>query len=272
MRDIIMRNLESREFRVQVNWRSFRRQVQFPIQHVLALIQGLLILIRQVVPLISHIRSNPPHCSHLHPPSLTSLSTTLPSSENSILSHYSLSLHVMIMSWHQVQYTPSTVYTQDCSCSLHFHDYELTSEGSFRFQRSSLHSQLPSGTSQLEVKGKVALSYSDGCEWTNWGKVSGQPSCRPSTAHLDPTNVAGLLPTCSHTHGPQVHLHTCPITLLECVSNLTRSWPPTVSPNMLDYTLQRHIQTRSIPASKCISKLAKLQSPNSLNHGLQVYR
>jgi hypothetical protein len=31
------------------------------------------------------------------------------------------------------------------------------------------------------------------------------------------------------------------------------------------------VQTRSIMACKCISKLARLRSPNSLDHGLQVY-
>ena len=41
-------------------------------------------------------------------PSLSFSSTTLPSLQNTKLSHLSLSLHVMIMSWHRVQHTPST--------------------------------------------------------------------------------------------------------------------------------------------------------------------
>jgi len=39
-------------------------------------------------------------------------STTLPSLQNTKLGHSSLSLHVMIMSWHRVQHTPSTAYTK----------------------------------------------------------------------------------------------------------------------------------------------------------------
>ena len=34
---------------------------------------------------------------------------------------------------HRVQHTPSTASIQDCSSSLHSHDYELTSESSFSF-------------------------------------------------------------------------------------------------------------------------------------------
>jgi hypothetical protein len=54
-------------------------------------------------------------------------------------------------------------------------------------------------------------------------------------------------------------------------SNLARSWPPSGSPNSLDYGLQVHLQTRSITASKCISKLARLRPPSSHDHGLQVH-
>jgi len=65
-------------------------------------------------------------------PSLSFSSTTLPSLQNTKLSHLSLSLHVMIMSCHRVQHTlstsihrvqhtPSTASTQDCLSSLHSH-------------------------------------------------------------------------------------------------------------------------------------------------------
>ena len=62
--------------------------------------------------LITHIRSYPPHRSHLPPPSLSFSSTSLQSSQNTKLSHPSVSRHVMIMSWHQVLHTPSTAYTE----------------------------------------------------------------------------------------------------------------------------------------------------------------
>jgi len=45
-------------------------------------------------------------------PSLSFLSTTLPSLQNTKFSHPSLSLYAMSMSWHRVQHTPSTAYTE----------------------------------------------------------------------------------------------------------------------------------------------------------------
>jgi len=57
----------------------------------------------------------------------------------------------------------------------------------------------------------------------------------------------------------------------ECISKFTRSRPPSVSPDRLDYGLQDHM----IVASKCISKLARSQPPseslNSDDHGLEVH-
>jgi len=45
-------------------------------------------------------------------PSHSFASTTLPLSQNTKLSRPTLSLHVMIMCWHWVQYTPSTAFTK----------------------------------------------------------------------------------------------------------------------------------------------------------------
>jgi len=112
MGEIIMRNWDLREFCARVNLPSPIQQIRVPIWHVITPIQGLPNPIRQVVPLISHIRSYPPHHSHLYPPPLTSSSTTLTSFQNTKLSYPSLSLHVMIMSSHQIQHTPSTAYTE----------------------------------------------------------------------------------------------------------------------------------------------------------------
>jgi len=104
--------LEIREFSVRVNIPSPIQHVQVLIRCVITPIEGLPNPIRQVVPLISHIRSYPPHCSHLHPPSLSIFSTTLISSQNTKLSYPSLSLYGIIMSGHRVQHTPSTAYTE----------------------------------------------------------------------------------------------------------------------------------------------------------------
>ena len=93
-----MRNFDLGEFRERVNLPSPIQQVRVPIRRVITPIQGLPNPIRQVVLRISHIRLYPPYRSHHHPPSLSLLSTTLPSLQNTKLSHLSLSLHVMIMS------------------------------------------------------------------------------------------------------------------------------------------------------------------------------
>ena len=94
-------------------------------------------------------------------PSPSFSSTTLPSLQNTKLSHPSpchdhevtpstaytkYSIHQVQhtpstaytkYSIHQVQHTPSTAFTQECLLSLHSHDYELTLECSL--QRVSLH-------------------------------------------------------------------------------------------------------------------------------------
>jgi len=215
-----------REIRVRVNWPSPIRQVRVPIRRVITPIGGLANPITQVVPLISHICSYPPYHSHLHPPSLSFSSTTQPSSQNTKLGHPSLSLHDMIMSWHRVQHTPSTAYTeyslhrvqhppstastQDCLSSLHSHDYELTPECIFSFRPTSLHERPPSASSPWQLKGKVTLSHSHGCELTNRWIESHYLVRRPSTASKYSSNLARSRPpsasSISHDHGLQVHL------------------------------------------------------------------
>ena len=54
-------------------------------------------------------------------------------------------------------------------------------------------------------------------------------------------------------------------------SNLARSSPASASPNSLDHGLQVYLQTRSITSCKCISELARLRPPSSHEHGLQVH-
>jgi len=68
-----------------------------------------------------------------------------------------------------------------------------------------------------------------------------------------------------------VHLQTRSITASKCISRLARLWPASVSPNLLNYTLQ----VRMSMASKCISKLARSWPPSaslsSLNLSIQVH-
>jgi len=99
MGEMIMRDWDWREFRVRVNWPSPIWQVRVLIWWVITLIRGLLNPIRpqlnpirQVVLRISHSRSYPPYRTHLHPPSLSFLSSTLPSSqEHKVKSSLSIS-------------------------------------------------------------------------------------------------------------------------------------------------------------------------------------
>jgi len=147
MGEIIVRNWDFREECVRVNLPSVIRQLRVPIWRVITPIRGFADPFRQVVLLNSRIHSYPLHRSHLHPPSLWFSSTMLPSSQNTMLSHPSLSLHAVIMSLHRVQHTPSTASTQDFLSSLYFHDYELTLECSFSFQLASLYNRQPSARS-----------------------------------------------------------------------------------------------------------------------------
>jgi len=260
-----------REFRVRVDWPSPIRQVRVPIRRELSPIRGLPNPIRQVVPLIPHIRSYPPSHSHLHPPSLSFSSTTQPSSQNTKLSHPSLSLHDMIMSWHRVQHTPSAASSQDCLSSLHSHDYQLTPECSFSFRRTSLHDRPPLSSSPWELKGKVTLSHSHRCELTNWWIESHHPVRRPSTASKYSSNLARSRPPSpspnSLEHGLQVYLQTRSITACK----FARAWPPSASPHSLDHDLGVYLQTRLITACKFARAWPPSASLNSLDNGLGVY-
>jgi len=263
-----------REFCVWVNWPSPIQQARVLIRRTLTPICGLPNPLRQVIPLISHIRSYPPYHSHLHPLSLSFSSTTQPSSQNTKLSHPSLSLHDNIMSWHRVQHTPSTAPTQHCLSSLHSNDYELTTESSFSIRRTSLHARPPWASSPWELKGKVTLSHSHGCELTDWWRVSHHPGRRPSTASKYMCDLARSRPPqaspISLDHGLHVHLQTHSITASRCISNLAPLRPASSH----KHGLQVHLQSRSITASKSISKLARSRprsvSQNSLDYGLQV--
>jgi len=107
MGEIFRRNCDLREFRVRVNWQSPIRQVRVPIRWVITPIRGLLNPIRQVVPLISHSQLYPPYRSHLLPPSLSSLSTTLPSSQE-----HKVESFLSISPCHHHELTLSAAYTQ----------------------------------------------------------------------------------------------------------------------------------------------------------------
>jgi len=113
-------------------------------------------------------------------------------------------------------------------------------------------------------------------QWIESPLPSRLRSRRASLPNLPPTDwPPPSTPPISLDHGLQVHLQTRSITASKCISKPARSRPPSASPNSLDHGFQLHLQTRSIAACKCISKLAPsrlpIASPNSLNHGLQVH-
>jgi len=64
-------------------------------------------------------------------------------------------------------------------------------------------------------------------------------------------------PPISLDHGLQVHIQTSSITASKCISKLAQSQPPSVFPNSHDYGHQVYLQTHTITAFKCISKLAR---------------
>ena len=87
-----------------------------------------------------------------------------------------------------------------------------------------------------------ALHESSKVELTNWWIDSQPPVRRPSTASKDLSNITRSRPPCVSPNllnqGDEVHLQTCSITASKCISNLARSWPPSVSPDSLSYGLQ----------------------------------
>jgi len=103
---------------------------------------------------------------------------------------------------HRVQHTPSIASIQDCLSFLHSHDYKLTPECSFSFRRAS----------PWELKGKVTLSHSHGCEWTNWWKQSPHPARRPSTASQYSSKLARLRPANASPNSLHYGLQTRSIT------------------------------------------------------------
>jgi len=118
-----MRNWDLTDLGVRVNWPSLIWQVPVLIQRVITPIQGLLNPIRQVKILIALSSSYSAYHYHLHPPSLSFTSTTLPSLQKhqdmSSLSISPCNLHELTLSTayakcsiHRVQHTSSTAYTE----------------------------------------------------------------------------------------------------------------------------------------------------------------
>jgi hypothetical protein len=176
-----------------------------------------------------------------------------------MLSHLSLSLHAMVMTWHrvqqtpstsihQIQHTPSTASTYVGWPFLQSHDYGLTPTCNFSVWCVFQHNPPPAASSARQLKPKLIISHSQCCKLRNWWTVSWYP------AH------------------PQ-------LTASKFLSNLAETQPPSVSPIFLDHGLQVcmimafqvHLPTRSIMASKFARSCPPSASPNSLNPSLGVH-
>jgi len=153
---------------------------------------------------------------------------------------------------HRVQHMPSTAFTQDCLSSFHSHNYQLTPECRVSFRHASLHDRPPSASSLRELICKVTLSHSHGCKLTNWWIESQHRARHPSTASKYSSNLTRSRPPSvypnSVDYGLQFHTNTAS----KCISEFTRSWPPSASLSSLDLGLQVQFSTRSITASKYI--------------------
>jgi len=249
MGEIIRRNCNLGEFGVPVILPSLIQPVQVPIWRVISLICSLPITTRQVIPISSHIHSYPPLCSHHHPPSLSFSSTTLWSSQNTTLCRPWVSLYILIMRWHRVQYTPSAASTHDCLSYIHSDHYELTTNDSISFLSIFLHDWPPSASSAQKFTGNVIFPWL----WINklrqWVSAPNGPSidCLQVLVRIR-SIMASQLAWSGHPSAVQnlynYSLQTYSITALKCISKIAQLRP-----------LCAHFDTTSMMASKCISKL-----------------
>jgi len=161
-------------------------------------------------------------------------STTLPSSQNTNLSHPSLSVHAMIMSWHQVQHTPSTAYTEYCIHRvLHHPNIDCL--------------PLPASLSSLGRPCCTQFSTFPQLRVNQWIE-SQLPSCLPPALQPPDWPPPSTAPN-SLDHGLKVHLHTRSITASQYISEFTQYRSPIASPTSLDHGLKVNLQLRSITAS-----------------------
>ena len=181
------------------------------------------------------------------------LSLSLPSPKNAKLIHSYLSLRSMIRSYHRVQHTPSTAYTEPSIYWVQHTPSTASSQDrlspapsqSLISRRTLLYSTLYIPT----IASKPMNGISAGVAPPSQSTASGSTTSKYSS-HLDRSWPTSASPN-SHDYGLQVHLW------------VTRSRPPSASLNLLGYGLQVYLETCSITASKCISKLARSGPPSA---------
>jgi hypothetical protein len=125
----------------------------------------------------------------------------------------------------------------------------LTPHSCFSFRRAHWQSQLPPASSSWELKGKGASSPANGCEFHYRTDEESLNTCR--TLH----QPAASTPTRFLAPGLEGDHQHCLMT----ASIFTWLWPPSVSPNFLDYRVQQHVPVHSSSASVFISGFAWMQ-------------
>jgi len=127
---------------------------------------------------------------------------------------------------------------------------------------------------KAQIKGKVTFTHSHSCKLTNWWMESRHLTGHPSMASKYSSNPArsrhpGLSPT-PLDRGLKVHLQTRSITASKWLSRLTPVRPASAN----DHGLLVHLRTRSITILECISKFTPSrppsESPSPPDHSLQV--
>ena len=88
------------------------------------------------------------------------------------------------------------------------------------------------------------------------------PDWPPSAGSL-PNLPSPSTPSTLFDHGLQVYLPTRSITAAKCISEFTRSWPPSASPNSINHSLLVHLWVHSISVSKCITNHARSRPPST---------
>jgi len=185
---------------------------------------------------------------------------------------------------HQVQHTPSTAYTE---YSIHRvqHTPEIVCRPSILMISSwplnvasacGVPPYRSTATSQFSIRPSKVKSPHHIPTFPSSLTDEWSPSTWRASLQPPPDQPAPSTPPISHDHSLlHVHLETCSITTLECISEFSWSRSPIASPNSLDHSLKVHLWVHSTSAPKCFSKLARSRPqsacPNSLDHSLQLH-
>ena len=177
------------------------------------------------------------------------------------LSHPSLSLHAIIISYHRVQHTPSTASSQD---------RQSPAPSQFLISQRMMYSILYIRTIPSE---QWIQSQLLSCLPPELPPPDRPPPCTPpiSLDHGLHVHISKLTPIQSPSGSP----NSLEYGLHKCISKLARSLSRSASLCSLDHGLQVYLQIRSITVSKCLSKVARSRPPSvslsSLNVSLQVH-